>query len=110
MSVPDALLGYPSSEYLDDMAWGAAWLYKATNNATYLSDAQAFFDAAQTDTTMSATTPLAWNWDNQLPGVAFLLAEFSQWQNQTIIAEVSQFSNIRAKKCIGHYKTASMIS
>lgn len=26
--------------YLDELAWGAAWLYKATNNTQYLTDAQ----------------------------------------------------------------------
>ena len=87
-SVPDAIFGYPSSGYLDDLAWGAAWLYKATGNATYLTQSQAWFSAAQTNTSQSPTTPLAWNYDNQLPGTALLLANFSGWQNQTIVAEV----------------------
>ena len=87
-SVPDAIFGYPSSGYLDDLAWGAAWLYKATGNATYLSESQAWFSAAQTNTSQSPTTPLAWNYDNQLPGTALLLANFSGWQNRTIVAEV----------------------
>ena len=90
-SVPDAIFGYPSSGYLDDLAWGAAWLYKATGNATYLTQSQAWFSAAQTNTSQSPMTPLAWNYDNQLPGTALLLANFSGWQNQTIVAEVCPF-------------------
>jgi hypothetical protein len=27
-------------EYMDELAWGAAWLYKATNNSMYLDDAR----------------------------------------------------------------------
>lgn len=94
LSLTDALLAYPSSGYLDDMAWGAVWLYKATNNDSYLSDAQELFTAAQANTSMSPPTPLAWNWDNQLPGVAFMLAEYSHWQNQTIIAQVNTASQV----------------
>jgi len=26
--------------YLDELAWGAAWLYKATNNTDYLEEAR----------------------------------------------------------------------
>lgn len=33
---------YTSSSYEDDMAWAAAWLYKATGEASYLSDAKQF--------------------------------------------------------------------
>ena len=82
------MLGYPSSSYWDDLAWGAAWLYLSTNNPTYLNDAQLYFTLAETDGTQVPPNPLAWNWDNQLPGVAFLLANISQWQNETIIQQV----------------------
>ena len=88
VSVPDAMFGYPSSGYDDDLAWGAAWLHRATGNQTYLQDAFAFYSAAQANTTTAAPQPLAWNWDNQLPGVAYLLAEASQWQNQTVVPQV----------------------
>jgi len=88
VSVPDAMLGYPSSGYDDDLAWGAAWLHRATGDPAYLSDAFAFFTAAQQNASMTAPTPLAWNWDNQMPGVAFMLANATQWQNQTVIPKV----------------------
>lgn len=88
MSIPESLYAYPSSTYWDDMAWGATWLYLATKNNTYLQEAQEFFTLAETDGNFVAPTPLAWNWDNQLPGVAFLLANISQWENVTLITQV----------------------
>ena len=30
-----------SQGYLDELAWGAAWLYKATKDTQYLTDAKA---------------------------------------------------------------------
>ena len=99
LSVTDALLAYPSSTYWDDLAWGAVWLYTATNNATYLNESQLYFTNAEADGTMVAPTPLAWNWDNQLPGVAFMLAKISGWQNATIVEQVSsictQYAGLR---------------
>lgn len=34
---------YPSTGYLDELAWAAAWLYKATNTASYLTDAKNYY-------------------------------------------------------------------
>ena len=34
---------YNSTSYRDDLTWAAAWLYKATNDPGYLSDAYAFW-------------------------------------------------------------------
>ena len=31
---------YDSTSYFDDMAWAAVWLYRITNNKTYLNDAE----------------------------------------------------------------------
>ena len=90
-SVPDAIFGYPSSGYLDDLAWGAVWLHSRTGNSAYLADGYSWFTAAQSNNSQSPQTPLAWNWDNQLPGVAVLLANFSGWQNDTIVPQVLAF-------------------
>lgn len=35
-SIADAF-PYPSTSYLDDLAWGSVWLYKATMDDQYLS-------------------------------------------------------------------------
>lgn len=37
---------YPSSQYLDKMAWAAGWLYVATGNTSYLYDAQSYWNQA----------------------------------------------------------------
>lgn len=34
---------YPSTGYIDELAWAAAWLYKATNTSQYLTDAQTYY-------------------------------------------------------------------
>jgi len=34
---------YPSSDYIDDLSWAAAWLYKATGDKKYLKDAEEFW-------------------------------------------------------------------
>lgn len=40
-----ALSAYPSYDgWYDHMAWAAAWLYRATKNATYLEEAREFFN------------------------------------------------------------------
>ncbi len=34
---------YNSTSYYDDMTWAASWMYQATGQATYLSDAITFY-------------------------------------------------------------------
>ena len=34
---------YNSTSYYDDLMWAAAWLYKATGDPGYMSDAYTFF-------------------------------------------------------------------
>ncbi|KAL4516484.1 hypothetical protein Ndes2526B_g05083 [Nannochloris sp. 'desiccata'] len=42
---------YPSTDYVDDLTWAAAWLYKATGDRSYLKDAEGFWksDAGSAD-------------------------------------------------------------
>ncbi|KAK7461208.1 hypothetical protein BaRGS_00038743, partial [Batillaria attramentaria] len=40
-AVPESARAYSSSGYLDELCWGAAWLYKATGETTYLEKAEA---------------------------------------------------------------------
>jgi hypothetical protein len=35
---------YPSTSYLDDLAWAAAWMLRLTGEARFAADASAFFD------------------------------------------------------------------
>lgn len=57
--VTDAAALYPSSGYLDDLAWGAAWLAAATGQAAYLQDAAAWAKLAVTTPKQAALQPQA---------------------------------------------------
>ena len=58
-AVPDAAALYPSSGYLDDLAWGAAWLAAATGQAAYLADAAAWAAAAAAAPSQALQQPQA---------------------------------------------------
>ena len=34
---------YASTGYVDELAWAAAWLFKATGNQKYLTDARSYY-------------------------------------------------------------------
>ena len=40
---------YPSSDYLDSLAWAAGWLYRATGDATYLAEAATHWSQGNPD-------------------------------------------------------------
>ena len=69
----DAIPGVSSfynsfSGYEDELAWAAAWLYRATGEANYLDEARAHFAAASPDPLWSQS------WDGKINGTACLLA------------------------------------
>ncbi|NET47406.1 MAG: glycosyl hydrolase family 9 [Merismopedia sp. SIO2A8] len=67
-SILDAASFYNSwSGYRDELSWGAAWLYKATGDATYLDQAQANYRKISPGWTH--------NWDDKSYGVAVILAQ-----------------------------------
>jgi Glycosyl hydrolase family 9 len=41
--LPALQLLYKSTGFIDELAWAAAWLYKATNTASYLADAKKYY-------------------------------------------------------------------
>jgi hypothetical protein len=57
---------YASSDTADDMAWGAAWLWRATGDSAYVDAAVRYWDKKDWDVTM--------DWDNSGAAVAVLLA------------------------------------
>lgn len=57
---------YPSSDWADDMAWGAYWLYRATGQSKYLDDAVTYWKTQTWDVTAG--------WDNSGAAVAVALA------------------------------------
>lgn len=74
-SVPDAASYYKSwSGYNDEIVWAAAWLYKATGDATYLTRAKSDY---ATFNIAGSVVGQSFDWDNKAPGVAVLLAEIT---------------------------------
>ena len=76
-SITDARNFYNSwSGYIDELAWGATWLHKATKAAgqtdpQYLSKAEQYFQ----DTKGIKYAPWTQNWDDKKYGTAILLAQ-----------------------------------
>ncbi|MEC4883317.1 MAG: glycoside hydrolase family 9 protein, partial [Scytonema sp. PMC 1070.18] len=67
-SIPDASKFYNSwSGYQDELVWGAAWLYKATGDKSYLTKAESNYQGVWTQGSH--------NWDNKQNGAAVLLAQ-----------------------------------
>ncbi len=63
---------YPSSSYKDDLAWAAAWLYKATGESKYLTDAEKF-SASATNPSVVATNEWTMCWDDMYVPTAVVL-------------------------------------
>ncbi|XP_061348144.1 endoglucanase 25-like [Gastrolobium bilobum] len=66
-----AIMLYNSSGYKDELAWGATWLFLATNNAYYLANAtDSFISAKSVETNFDKGI---FYWNNKLEAVAVLL-------------------------------------
>lgn len=71
-SITDAENFYKSfSGYYDELAWAAAWLYKATNTQSYLTEALSYWKS------IPGKTPNEFSWDNKVRGVAVLLSNLA---------------------------------
>lgn len=68
-SIPQAQKFYSSVSYADELAWGAAWLYKATGEQQYLDQAQREYQNLGIDWTH--------NWDDKSYGTGVLLAQLT---------------------------------
>ncbi len=78
-SITDAAGFYRSfSNFEDEIVWGAAWLYRATNNSQYLIKAEAEYDNMQREG-QSATAKYkeAFSWDDKAYGAYVLLAQLT---------------------------------
>jgi endoglucanase len=77
--ITDAASYYKSwSGYQDELVWGAIWLYRATNDATYLTKAESEYDAQGTEP-QTTTHAYKWTiaWDNKQYGSYVLLANLT---------------------------------
>ena len=78
---------YKSGSYLDDMAWAAVWLYKATNDSSYLADANSYISEAG----YAATSPNWMHcWNNVWNGVLVMMAELDTANSSTYWGYVSK--------------------
>ncbi|CAG8590090.1 8876_t:CDS:2, partial [Racocetra fulgida] len=75
-SAPLVRDGYSSSNYSDELIWGALWLYRATNDATYLNKAVNYFGSN------SFTSKKVFNWDEKTGGCYVLFAKLFQQSGQ----------------------------
>ncbi|KAF0293757.1 Endoglucanase E-4 [Amphibalanus amphitrite] len=72
-SIWDAGNFYGSSGYGDELAWAAAWIYRATNDQTYLDKAKGFF---QEFSDLNGR-PSEFSWDSKHAGVQLLMYQLT---------------------------------
>ncbi len=78
---------YPSSGYIDELAFAAAWLYRATGESQFLVDAQKYHS-------MLSTVGTSFSWDDKSAGSALMLALLVEnGQNSVYVSQVQQFLN-----------------
>lgn len=81
-AIPDVVDFYKSwSGYIDELAWGALWLYIATKDQSYLSKAEEFYKDLSKES--QSTTPKykeALSWDDKTYGCYVLLAKITNKQ------------------------------
>ncbi len=71
-SIPDVVPFYNSwSGYMDELAWAASWLHRATGEPEYLADAESHFLVASPDPNW------AQSWDGKINGAALLLTHLT---------------------------------
>lgn len=77
---------YDSQNYNDDLAYAAAWLYTATNDSTYLSQAEGLMGNAVYDVPY-----WVYCWDNTWSGSVMLLGE--KTGNNAYLSSIEQMLN-----------------
>ncbi|EGC36908.1 hypothetical protein DICPUDRAFT_87197 [Dictyostelium purpureum] len=89
-SIPDAQNFYNSfSGYNDELVWGNLWLYKATNDKTYLEKAVQYYSEYDVGKMAQANSH---DWDLKAPGAALLLTQIFPG-NETYIRDIEGFLN-----------------
>ncbi|RIB06730.1 glycoside hydrolase family 9 protein [Gigaspora rosea] len=76
-SVPQVKSAYSSSSYFDELVWGALWLYRATNDTSYLDKAVNYFN-----TNSLSGLKKVFNWDEKSGGCYVLFAQLFQQSGQ----------------------------
>lgn len=73
----------------DEKIWGAAWLYKATNDPIYLQKAETFFGKVEDERGLPGVKPYVWTiaWDDKIYGSYVLLSQLTNNPNYKVHAE-----------------------
>ncbi|KAG0320595.1 hypothetical protein BGZ99_004419 [Dissophora globulifera] len=99
--VPAVACCYASMSFFDDLAWGAAWMFWLTDDATYVAKAGSYMDQESSKNT-TMISPISW--DDKIGFLYVLMAKLtkgtadgSKWQN---LAETfAQFTLDASKPC-----------
>nr|1KS8_A Chain A, Endo-b-1,4-glucanase [Nasutitermes takasagoensis]1KSC_A Chain A, Endo-b-1,4-glucanase [Nasutitermes takasagoensis]1KSD_A Chain A, Endo-b-1,4-glucanase [Nasutitermes takasagoensis] len=93
-SITDARNFYASADYRDELVWAAAWLYRATNDNTYLNTAESLYDEFGLQNWGGGL-----NWDSKVSGVQVLLAKLTNKQayKDTVQSYVNYLINNQQK-------------
>lgn len=75
-SITDAQSYYASGDYKDELVWGAVWLYRATNDNSYLTTAEQLYNEFGLQNWNGGFT-----WDSKISGVEVLLAKITNKQS-----------------------------
>lgn len=106
-SIPDAAKFYKSEGFLDELAWAAIWLYKATNEVSYFNSAVGKFTEYLDSMDDKYYVPYSYFWNDKSLGVAMLLYEehlvkfedeISAWRNRTLKTFVDANGNEKLLK------------
>jgi endoglucanase len=68
----DMRLLYPSSSYIDELAWGAAWLYRASNDTRFLNLSRQYY--MENQKSLGHGCGWAYSWDEKGPALHVLLS------------------------------------
>ena len=71
-SIKNAHKNYPSTEFTDELVWAAAWLYLATEEESFLQEAERLYMKH------NISESSEFSWDDKGPGVMALLAMITQ--------------------------------
>jgi hypothetical protein len=86
---------YPSVSYKDELAWGAAWIYRSTGELLYLQHARSYYMQYQID--MAHGCGQAFSWDEKGPGLHVLLSQIDP------DASMKEYYDARASEYFNSY-------
>jgi len=99
--VPAATCCYASSGFVDELAWGAAWMYSLTKNPIYAQKAGTYIDSENSQSVQ--TNPVTW--DDKTGLVYILMASlttgtsaYPKWQG--LSEQFAEFTRSAPKPCM----------